>query len=205
MNYKYKVGAGFPANCWEKVKHKVKFSRKRKQACNLPGIRSSSANQKNADKQAVRGFCFVFTAPRCVMTIHPLQVKEKLYLACKMWDQERETNTSLCRRANPAHMQWFWKNPLESISQMSLMFSKQYQSKGDKGPALWPARHVVALLSQSERVWRTPLASHRPDTVLLLGLSITYRRTATSQKGYMTFYVFFRPLPSGVTSISLFA
>lgn len=131
-------------------------------------------------------FCFVFTAPRCVMTIHPLQVKEKLYLACKMWDQERETNTSLCRRANPAHMQWFWKNPLESISQMSLMFSKQYQPKGDKGPALWPARHVVALLSQSERVWRTPLASHRPDTVLLLGLSITYRRTATSQKGYMT-------------------
>lgn len=28
MNYKYELGAGFPTNCWEKVKHKVKYNQK---------------------------------------------------------------------------------------------------------------------------------------------------------------------------------
>lgn len=28
MNYKYELGAGFPTNCWEKVKHKVKCNQK---------------------------------------------------------------------------------------------------------------------------------------------------------------------------------
>lgn len=97
MNYKYKVGASFPRKLLRKGEAQSQVQSEEK-----AGLQPARYSFPFSKTKAQTNTLFFLKAPPCLVTLHPVLAKD-------LWDQERETNTSLCRSENSAQTQWFWE------------------------------------------------------------------------------------------------